>query len=254
LRQGCRAAARALCLSGRPVAVVVRIGDMASRDEIAGAIYLSGLLRPRGVPLPTLLAEDIQSEFPWMLLERLPGIDLGAVISRLADEQLDGIAANVVQAQTITANTGSAGRRPVCKLNIEDVVPRAGCKSPNGNRIATSQPRCDSSGKLCIRLSPHCGFLLHGLNNTANCLALKGSGPCRRRRPRPSSQNLTLLPRAKSVSLADAAVYQPSDHPRKHVDRLVPPGIASLPRSPTCRRRQATQRASAQRKYSDLFQ
>lgn len=90
--------------------VVARIGDTASRHELAGAIYLSGLLRPRGVLLPTLLAEDIQSEFPWMLLERLPGKDLGAIISRLPDEQLDSIAANVVQAQTITANTGSAGR------------------------------------------------------------------------------------------------------------------------------------------------
>jgi hypothetical protein len=62
------------------------------------------------VSLPAILAEDIGAELPWLLLERLPGTDLGAVISRLTEEQLDGIASNVAQAQSITAQTGSAGR------------------------------------------------------------------------------------------------------------------------------------------------
>lgn len=62
------------------------------------------------MPLPAILAEDIQAELPWLVLEWLAGTDLGAVISRLAEEKLDGIAANLVQAQSITAETGSAGR------------------------------------------------------------------------------------------------------------------------------------------------
>lgn len=90
--------------------VVARIGDTTAHDEIAGAVYLSGLLRPRGVPLAAILAEDTQSEFPSLVLERLPGTDLGAVISSLSDAQLDAIAAKVVQAQTNTATTGSTGR------------------------------------------------------------------------------------------------------------------------------------------------
>jgi aminoglycoside phosphotransferase len=90
--------------------VVVRIGDPSAQTDIAGAIYLSELLRPRGVPLPTILAKDIHAEFPWLLLERLPGTDLGGVISSLGNEQLEAIAAKVVQAQAITAETGSAGR------------------------------------------------------------------------------------------------------------------------------------------------
>lgn len=49
-------------------------------------------------------------EFPWLLLERLPGTDLGAVFSALANEQLEAIAANVAQAQAITAETGSGDR------------------------------------------------------------------------------------------------------------------------------------------------
>jgi aminoglycoside phosphotransferase len=90
--------------------VVVRIGSTTAHSEIAGAIYLSRLLRPRGVPLPAILAEDVQSGFPWLVLERLAGTDLGAVIGNLTDAQLDRIAARVALAQSITSETGSAGR------------------------------------------------------------------------------------------------------------------------------------------------
>jgi aminoglycoside phosphotransferase len=90
--------------------VVVRIGSTTAHSEIAGAIYLSKLLRPRGVPLPAILAEDVQSGFPWLVLERLSGTDLGAVIGNLTDTQLDRIAARVALAQSITSETGSAGR------------------------------------------------------------------------------------------------------------------------------------------------
>ena len=91
--------------------VVVRIGSTTAHSEIAGAIYLSRLLRPRGVPLPAILAEDIQSVFPWLVLERLPGTDLGAVIGNLTAAQLDRIAARVARAQSISSETGSAAGR-----------------------------------------------------------------------------------------------------------------------------------------------
>jgi aminoglycoside phosphotransferase len=90
--------------------VVVRIGSATAYSEMAGAIYLSKLLRPRGVPLPAILAEDVRSTFPWLVLERLPGTDLGALIGSFTDAQLDRIAARVAVAQSITAETGSAGR------------------------------------------------------------------------------------------------------------------------------------------------
>jgi aminoglycoside phosphotransferase (APT) family kinase protein len=89
---------------------VVRTGSPSARAELAGAIYLSRLLRPKGVPLPAILAADIDAEFPWLLLERLPGTDLGAVISTLSEPQLDSIAAKVARAQDITSKIPSAGR------------------------------------------------------------------------------------------------------------------------------------------------
>src|SRR5579862_6213699 len=90
--------------------IVVRVGGASARADMAGAVYLSGLLRSRGVPLPALLAHDIRAESPWLVLERLSGTDLGEVIDTLSDGQLDRIAAEVARAQAVTGKTGTVGR------------------------------------------------------------------------------------------------------------------------------------------------
>ncbi|MDB5527669.1 MAG: hypothetical protein JWR51_772 [Devosia sp.] len=90
--------------------VVVRIGSQSAHAAMAGAVHLSRLLRPRGVPLPALLAQDIEAPLPWIVLERLAGGDLGGVIGSLSERQLDRIAAGVAAAQAAVAQTGSAGR------------------------------------------------------------------------------------------------------------------------------------------------
>ena len=90
--------------------IVVRMGDHSARMEMNGALHLSQLLRPLGVLLPEILAENVKSELPWMVLQRLPGTDLGAVIADLTGAQLKRIAINVSRAQAITATTASAGR------------------------------------------------------------------------------------------------------------------------------------------------
>jgi hypothetical protein len=90
--------------------VVVRIAEEESRSALVGAFSLSQRLRPLGVPLPRIIAEGLSHPLPHLVLERLPGADLGNVIRTLSDTRLDVIAMEVARAQRITGNTGSAGR------------------------------------------------------------------------------------------------------------------------------------------------
>jgi aminoglycoside phosphotransferase (APT) family kinase protein len=91
-------------------AVVVRIAAGHSRSAMAGALRLSRLLRPQGVPLPEIIAERLNHQFPHLVLERLPGSDLGEVIRGLSDSSLEAISAKVARAQWVTAKTASSGR------------------------------------------------------------------------------------------------------------------------------------------------
>jgi aminoglycoside phosphotransferase (APT) family kinase protein len=90
--------------------VVVRISAAIGRHLAQGASRLSSLLRPLGVPLPAIVAEDLDGPFPYQILERLPGTDLGHVIAGLPGDRLDDIASRVVDAQRIVAATPSSGR------------------------------------------------------------------------------------------------------------------------------------------------
>jgi aminoglycoside phosphotransferase len=90
--------------------VVVRLAAEHSRSAMIGASRLSKMLRPLGVPLPEVIAEDLNPPFPHLILERLAGTDLGKVIASLPPHRLEGIAAEVVRAQRIAASTASGGR------------------------------------------------------------------------------------------------------------------------------------------------
>lgn len=98
------------CVFADGSAVVARIGAPANRGEIEGGVRLSRLLRPLGVPLPELLVDGSAEPYPHMLLERLPGTDLGAVAHRLGSSQLEAIARGMVEVQTIVAGQPTAGR------------------------------------------------------------------------------------------------------------------------------------------------
>ena len=88
--------------------VVVRIAASYGHAAMRGAAQLSRLLRPRGVPLPAILAENLDGPFPSLILERLPGTDLGDVVGNLSKDQADAIATAVVAAQRIVASLPSA--------------------------------------------------------------------------------------------------------------------------------------------------
>ena len=89
--------------------VVVRIAAEHSRAAMAAALGISRRLRPRGVPLPQIIAE-VNHRFSHLVLERLPGSDLGEVIRELSDSNLEIIAAKVAQAQRATSMAVTGAR------------------------------------------------------------------------------------------------------------------------------------------------
>lgn len=90
--------------------VVMRMTRPSERRFMQQAVMLSEQLRPLGVPLPELLASDTDAPMPWMLLERLPGVDLWEAVGSLSDESMRHIAGHVAAAQAIAATTPTAGR------------------------------------------------------------------------------------------------------------------------------------------------
>lgn len=90
--------------------VVMRMTRESERQFMRQAVMLSEQLRPLGVPLPQLLAADTDAPLPWMLLERLPGVDLWEVVGSLSGASLRQIASRVAAAQAIASATPTAGR------------------------------------------------------------------------------------------------------------------------------------------------
>lgn len=91
--------------------VVARIATRDTRVLLDAGVAWSSLLRPLGVPLPAVLAADVSERiigFPFVLLERLDGVDLGVAYPRLTAEDKQCIAAEVarVQSRVHTLPTG----------------------------------------------------------------------------------------------------------------------------------------------------
>lgn len=95
---------------GTRVPVVVRLNTEQGMAAMIGASKLSRLLRPLGVPLPEIIAEDLRLPFPHLVLQRLSGTDLRFIVGTLSESRLGAIAKEVARAQAIAAGIGSAGR------------------------------------------------------------------------------------------------------------------------------------------------
>jgi aminoglycoside phosphotransferase len=90
--------------------VVIRASTDAGRNALSGNARLTHLLRPLGVPLAKIIAEDLEAPIPYLALERLPGSDLGCVIGSLSERALKTVAAKIAAAQAITGATPTMGR------------------------------------------------------------------------------------------------------------------------------------------------
>lgn len=87
--------------SGRTL--VVRLGRPESEPTFRNAAAWSARLRPMGVPLPELLGAGTHERFPYLLLERIPGTDLGHVHDALSATEKRAIATEVVRIQGLVA-------------------------------------------------------------------------------------------------------------------------------------------------------
>ena len=88
---------------------VVRIADRDDRPHLQGAVHWYEKLHPLGVPLPELIHADLEMQrfaFPFLVIERLAGTDLGNVYDELSVEQRADLAREMVDLQS------RAGRLP----------------------------------------------------------------------------------------------------------------------------------------------
>src|SRR6266550_7403195 len=87
--------------------VVARISWPQNKHFLVGAMYWYSLLKPKGLPLPTIISHDteaVHSAFPSMVLERLPGEDLGPVYSQLSMDEKKVLADKITRIQDVTGS------------------------------------------------------------------------------------------------------------------------------------------------------
>jgi len=89
--------------------IVVRISKPENQSFLKNALYWSELLRPKGIPLPKILAFDLgETTFPYIVLERLKGKDLGLVYKQLKKSEKKSLAIELAKIQNMTATLPKA--------------------------------------------------------------------------------------------------------------------------------------------------
>jgi aminoglycoside phosphotransferase len=83
--------------------IVVRLTKAKYRHAFEGAVHWSKVLRPLSVPLPELLEHGEHRRLPYLILERLPGEDLGVVYEKLSSTERAAIASEVCRVQQLVA-------------------------------------------------------------------------------------------------------------------------------------------------------
>jgi len=88
-------------------AMVLRIAKPENRSYLVGAVHWSGILRPMGFPLPEILHARLEegcTPYPYLVLERLPGSDLGEVYSRLSAPEKKALADRLASMQKMAGS------------------------------------------------------------------------------------------------------------------------------------------------------
>ena len=133
--------------SGQGRTIVVRVSRREDVGIAQDSLYWSDQLRPLGVPLPKLLHADVtmtRHPFPFVILERLPGRDLGFVVGNLAQDELSNLARRLSAVQAIVTDL-PLGRGYGFSPRIEGPFPHAGWRDSIASSLARSRKRiCDA--------------------------------------------------------------------------------------------------------------
>ncbi len=125
---------------------VVRVGSPDQCQDFAGAVHWSRLLRPIGVPLPSLLGMGEYQHFPFMILERLAGEDLALVYGNLELEQKKTIATQVFEVQRLVASLGEG--RGYGYVRLPDAPCRSSWRHVIDDSVKRSRSRMESTNSL----------------------------------------------------------------------------------------------------------
>ncbi|MGE3684706.1 MAG: phosphotransferase family protein [Bdellovibrionales bacterium] len=90
--------------------VVVRLTTPSERESMRGALVWNERLVNLGLPLPKIYYSDIDSPFPFLVMERFPGRDLGFEIGQMSEQQLRSLAKSLMKFQKTVGGLPTAGR------------------------------------------------------------------------------------------------------------------------------------------------
>jgi len=105
--------------------MVVRLSRPEHRHIAASSVFWNELLRPKNVPLPEIYASNLAAEFPYLIMERLPGKDLWQVYKELSKAEKRTLATEMARLQTIAATLPRAKSFGY----LENYESAAGCRT-----------------------------------------------------------------------------------------------------------------------------
>ena len=83
--------------------VVIRMSSEKTLSLLQGGVYWSEQLKKEGIPLPDIIDYNFHAEFPYVIMERLPGKDLGYVYDEMTVEEKMMLSTEIVNIQkTVT--------------------------------------------------------------------------------------------------------------------------------------------------------
>lgn len=105
--------------------VVARLTKPENRESLEAGLYWYNLLEPKGIPLPKIYKHNTKdAKFPYIIMERLAGTDLGNVYPTLSDIDKKTIAQDIASIQVSVASLPKAKGFGFAKSYESELLPQ----------------------------------------------------------------------------------------------------------------------------------